>query len=82
MRQTTLLHRLQSSAAGLQQSMNVLNFLIAAKEDQLDGLVVDCTAETLAGDKLSNLARGVDGKEMSAAEVMKRVREATASRSH
>ena len=62
--------------------MNVLNFLIAAKEDQLHGLVVDCTAETLAGDKLSDLARGVDGKEMSAAKVMKRVCEATVSQCH
>ena len=35
---------------------------------QLDGLVMDCTAETLAGDKATHLDIGNDGNEMNYAE--------------
>ena len=67
-RQTTLLHRLQGNLATIQHSVDVLDTLITAKEMQLDGLVMDCTAETLAGDKATHLDIGNDGNEMNYAE--------------
>ena len=63
-----LLHRLQGNLTTIQHSVEVLDTLIMAKEMQLDGLVMDCTAETLAGDKATHLDIGNDGNEMNYAD--------------
>ena len=63
-----LLHWLQGNLANIQHSINVLDTLIIMKEMQLDGLVMDCTAETLAGDKATHLDIGNNGSEMNYAE--------------
>ena len=64
----TLLHRLQGNLATIQCSINVLDILITVKEMQLDGLVMDCTAKTLVGDKATHLDIGNDGSEINYAE--------------
>ena len=63
-----LLHQLQGNLATVQHSFDALNILIMAKEMQLDGLVMDCTAETLVGDKATHMDIGNDGSEMNDVE--------------
>ena len=63
-----LLHWLQGNLATIQRSVDVLDILITAKEMQLNGLVMDCTTKTLAGDKATHMDIGNDGSEMNYAE--------------
>ena len=67
-RWTTLLHQLQGNLTTVQHSIDALDILIMVKEMQLDGLVMDCTAETLVGDKATHLDIGKDGSEINYSE--------------
>ena len=57
-----LLHQLQGNLTTVQRAINAWDILITAKEMQLDGLVMDCTAET------THLYIGNNGSKMNYSE--------------